>query len=347
LTKINTSPGSKGYFFPAEWQVHRATWLSWPHNKNTWPEGIETIFDSYLRLIEELTKWEMVCINVRDQNMEKAALSRFKNRHIDHSKVEFYYHATDDAWCRDHGPCFLVNPNGDKIVLDWDYNAWGGKYPPYHSDNAIPGKVAFELGIELIKPGMVLEGGSVDFNGAGTALTTTSCLLNSNRNPEISQAAIEQKLKDYFGVEQVLWLEQGIAGDDTDGHIDTITRFVSPDTVVTILEEDPFEENYHPLLENLEALKQMKLLDGEPLKVITLPMPQPKYHGHQRLPASYANFYICNGAVLVPTFDDPNDKLAIAILGKIFKSRKIIGINSLEILRGLGSFHCLCQQEPF
>jgi agmatine deiminase len=347
LIEINTPPHRLGYSFPPEWQKHRSTWLSWPHNEYTWPGGIESIFDSYLRLIEEISKWETVCINAEDQSMELAALGRFKNRPIDPSRIEFYHHATDDAWCRDHGPCFLVSAQGDKIVVDWDYNAWGGKYPPYDLDHAIPEKVASALGLDLIKPGVVLEGGSVDFNGQGSVLTTSSCLLNPNRNPGMSREMMEKKLQDFFGVEQVLWLAQGIAGDDTDGHIDTITRFVGPNTVVTVVEEDPLDTNYRPLQENLAALKKMKLLNGKPLEILTLPMPGPKYNRQQRLPASYANFYICNGAVIVPIFDDLNDEVAITILGKIFKDRQVVGIDSLEILRGLGSFHCLCMQEPY
>ena len=346
MIEINTPPHRLGYSFPPEWHKHRSTWLSWPHNEYTWPGGIESIFDSYLRLIEEISKWETVCINVEDQSMELAALGRFKNRPIDPSRIEFYHHATDDAWCRDHGSCFLVSAQGDKIVVDWDYNAWGGKYPPYDLDNAIPQKVASALGLDLIKPGVVLEGGSVDFNGQGSVLTTSSCLLNPNRNPGMSREMMEKKLQDYFGVEQVLWLAQGIAGDDTDGHIDTITRFVGPNTVVTVVEEDPLDTNYRPLQENLAALKRMKLLNGKPLEVLTLPMPRPRYNRQQRLPASYANFYICNGAVIVPIFDDLNDEVAITILSEIFKHRQVVGIDSLEILRGLGSFHCLCQQEP-
>ncbi len=288
----------------------------------------------------------MVCINVCDQSMELAALTRLKNQRIDHSRVKFYHHATNDAWCRDHGPCFLVSAQGNKIVVDWDYNAWGGKYPPYNLDNAIPGKVASALGLDLIKPGVVLEGGSIDSNGQGTVLTTSSCLLNPNRNPGMSREKMELKLKDNLGVDQVLWLSHGIEGDDTGGHIDTLARFVSPNTLVTVVEEDPLDANFHPLQENLAALKKMKLVSGKPLEILTLPMPRPQYHWKQRLPASYANFYICNGAVLVPTYGDSNDKVAMTILGKIFKNRQVVGIDSLEILRGLGSFHCLCQQEP-
>lgn len=344
--KQRTPPVRPGYSFPPEWYRHRATWLSWPHNKATWPGGIGPIFDSYLRIIEELTKWETVCINVCDQTMELEALDRLENRGIDFAKIKFYYHATNDAWCRDHGPCFLVTPEEKKIIVDWEYNAWGGKYPPYDLDNAVPGKVAAALGLDIIKPGVVLEGGSVDFNGQGTVLTTASCLLNPNRNPGMSRESMELKLKEYFRVDQVLWLSQGIEGDDTDGHIDTLARFVSSDAVVTVVEEDPLDTNFRPLQENLAALKGMKLLNGKPLEVLTLPMPRPKFNGEQQLPATYANFYICNGAVLVPTYNDPNDEVAMTILAELFKHRQIIGIDSLEILRGLGSFHCLCQQEP-
>ncbi len=335
----------QGYFFPAEWEHHKATWISWPHNGNTWPGDIESIFDGYIQFIRVVSRYEQVCINLAGEQTDDVR-ARLTKAQVDPGKITFYDHATNDAWCRDHGPCFLIDSKGNKLILDWDYNAWGGKYPPYDLDNAIPSQIADSLNLPCIRPGLVLEGGAVDFNGRGTVLTTKSCLLNRNRNPNFSIEAVEQKLKQYFGLEQVLWLEEGIAGDDTDGHIDTITRFVDTDTVVTIVENNTQEINYEPLQKNLRALRKMRLAKGQPLRVITLPMPAPRYHLGQRLPASYANFYICNGAVIVPTYMDPNDEIALKILADLFKDRDVIGIDSTEIIRGLGSFHCLCMQEP-
>jgi len=237
-------------------------------------------------------------------------------------------------------------PDGSKVVMDWDYNAWGAKYPPYGLDNDIPSKVASSLGLELVKPGVVLEGGAVDFNGNGSVLTTSSCLLNQNRNPEMTREKMESILHNYFGAHQVLWLPQGIAGDDTDGHIDTTTRFVNSHTVVTVIEEDPINVNYNPLMENLAALKKMKLVSGKPIDVLTLPMPKTRFNEGHQLPCTYANFYISNGAVLVPTYNDRNDRVALEVLSQAFPKREIVGIDSSEIIRGLGSFHCLCMQEP-
>ena len=342
----NEALAKKGFYFPAEWHRHKATWLSWPHNPETWPGGIDEIFDGYVHFIEEIAKGEDVCLLVGDRYMERQAKNLLSERSINQDRIRFYHHPTNDAWCRDHGPCFLINQEGDKIVVDWEYNAWGAKYPPYHLDNAIPAQVANDLGLRYVQPGFVLEGGSVDFNGAGTVLTTTACLLNPNRNDGATRESVEQVFKDYFAVQQVLWLEYGIAGDDTDGHIDTITRFVSEDTVVTAIEDDPSEENYQPLQENFKALSSMKLHNGQPLQVHTLPMPGPIINQGQRLPASYANFYICNNSVLVPTYNDPNDQKALSILADLFENRKVVGVDASELIRGLGSLHCLCMQEP-
>lgn len=336
----------EGYYFPGEWEHHKATWISWPHNVNTWQGDIESIFEGYIQFIKVVSRYEQVCINLADEQSERNARVRLISAQVDLEKISFYHHATNDAWCRDHGPCFLINAEGNKLILDWGYNAWGGKYPPYDLDNAIPSQVANSLNLPCIRPRMVLEGGSVDFNGKGTVLTTKSCLLNRNRNPNLPIGVIEQILTQHFGVNQVLWLEEGIAGDDTDGHIDTITRFVATDTVVTVVEDDPKEINYDPLQKNLSALRKMRLADDQALNVVPLPMPATRYHLGQRLPASYANFYVFNEAVVVPTYQDCNDEKALKILADLFKEREVIGIDSTEIIRGLGSFHCLCMQEP-
>ncbi|GJM28452.1 MAG: agmatine deiminase [Cyclobacteriaceae bacterium] len=344
--KVDQSVFQQGYFFPAEWEQHRATWLSWPHNPQTWPGDIDSIFDGYIDFVKEIAKSETVCINVADKTMESNVRCRLAEHNVDQKNIRCYNHPTNDTWCRDHGPCFLINSMGDKIIVDWEYNAWGNKYPPFNLDNAIPKHVASALKLKYYHPGMVLEGGSVEFNGQGTVLTTTSCLLNHNRNPGLSKQTIESKLRKIFGVTQVIWLDHGIAGDDTDGHIDTITRFINPNTVVTVVEHDRSEINYQPLQNNLNTLKKIKLINGQALDIVPLPMPAPKYHRGQRLPASYANFYICNGSVLVPTYRDANDQVALDILSGLFPKREVVGIDSLEIVRGLGSLHCLSMQEP-
>jgi agmatine deiminase len=343
---MNT-PAKAGYIFPAEWANHTATWLSWPHKEESWPGKIGMIYNRYAEFIKELAKGELVRINVGNETMKAFAVEQLTAVGADLTKIEFYDFPTNDAWCRDHGPAFLVNPGTkQKVIVDWGYNAWGNKYPPYDLDDVIPTKIAQHFGLPVYHPGIVMEGGSVDFNGKGTVLTTTACLLNKNRNPHLTQEQIEGYLRNYYGVEQVLWLGDGIVGDDTDGHIDDITRFVNEDTVVTVVEENKADENHHILRENLETLKTMRLLNGKQLNIIELPMPDPVYYDGQRLPASYANFYIANAAVIVPTYRCDNDTKALDILTQCFPDRKVIGIDSTDIIWGLGSFHCLSQQEP-
>ena len=267
----------------------------------------------------------------------------------DAGNVFFHYNPTNDAWCRDHGPIFLqrrVRGSVEEAVVDWGFNAWGGKYPPYDLDDVIPTRVAEELGIPVFHPGIVLEGGSIEVNGRGTLLTTEACLLNPNRNPQLSRAGIEECLREYLGVSHILWLGDGIAGDDTDGHVDDLTRFVDPKTVVTVVEDDPEDENYQPLQENLERLKHMTDQDGRPLRVVTLPMPSALWHEGQRLPASYANFYIANRLVLLPTYDPSRDEEARDTLQQLFPDRKVIGIDCTDLVWGLGAFHCVTQQWP-
>ncbi|MCU0450727.1 MAG: agmatine deiminase family protein, partial [Bernardetiaceae bacterium] len=310
-----STPRQLGYHFPAEWAKHRATWLSWPHKEASWPGKIHSIYPVYAQFVKAVAQGEHVHIHVNDAAMQAFATQWLAQAGTDLGRVTFHHFATNDAWCRDHGPAFVVNPQtSQKAVVKWDYNAWGEKYPPHDLDNQIPVKIAEALGLPLFRPGIVMEGGSVEFNGAGTVLTTKACLLNPNRNPHLSQAQIEQFLADYYGVHQVLWLGDGIVGDDTDGHIDDLTRFVNPTTVVTVVEANPHDENYTPLQENLETLHQLRLPDGQPLRIVELPMPDPVEYDGQRLPASYANFYIANAAVVVPTFRCPQDEAALQIL---------------------------------
>lgn len=341
-------PKERGYYFPAEWHPHSATWLSWPHKEASWPGKILSIYPIYCEFIRILTQGEKVCINVSDEVMLSTARTHLMKANVDLKQVAFYFHPTNDAWCRDHGPAFLINPAAaqKKVIVDWNYNAWGEKYPPYDLDDVIPTRIAQHYGMPVYYPGIIMEGGAVDFNGKGTVLTTTSCLLHPNRNPQLNQAQIEQYLCDYYGVEQVLWLGDGIAGDDTDGHIDDLTRFVKEDTVVTVVETDAKDENYKPLQENLKNLQKMRLLNGKQLNVVTLPMPRPVVYEGQRLPASYANFYIANKAVIVPTYRDQQDVLALDILQQCFPQHQVIGLDSTDLIWGLGSFHCLSQQEP-
>jgi agmatine deiminase len=346
---LNTkSPKELGYRFPAEFEKHVATWLSWPHKEASWPGKIETIFPVYAEFIKLLAEGERVNINVGDEEMKQKAINHLTEADADFKNIRFFFHPTNDAWCRDHGPAFLVNPNATqkKMIVDWGYNAWGGKYPPFDLDDNIPTLIAKHYNIPVVYPGIVMEGGSVEFNGKGTLLTTTSCLLNENRNPHLNQKQVEDYLRNYYGVDHILWLGDGIVGDDTDGHIDDLTRFVNHDTVVTVVESNKKDENYKPLKENLRQLSKLRLENDQQINIIELPMPEAVLHDDMRLPASYANFYISNKYVVVPIFQDKNDDKAISILEKAFPDRQVVGLDSLDIIWGLGSFHCLSQQEP-
>jgi agmatine deiminase len=342
------TPKELGYYFPAEFAPHTATWLSWPHKEASWPGKIETIYPFYSQFIKEVAKGEEVCINVVDDAMKAFAIKCLTEAGADLGKIKFFMHPTNDAWCRDHGPAFLINPDAEikKVIVDWGYNAWGNKYPPFDLDDVIPTLIGKHYNIPVYHPGIVMEGGSVEFNGQGTLLTSTACLLNPNRNPHLNQQQIEEYLYNYYGVEQVLWVDEGIVGDDTDGHIDDTVRFVNANTVLTVVEENKQDENYELLQHNLRQLKQMRLLNGQQLNVIELPMPDAIEYEGQRLPASYANFYIANAAVIVPTYRCANDDKALQIIQQSFLDRKVIGIDSTDIIWGLGSFHCLSQQEP-
>jgi len=341
-------PRELGYSFPPEFDPHEATWLSWPHKEASWPGKINSIYPAYARFISELLKSEKVRINVNHAEMRKQAETILRNEKVDPEQVEFYLHPTNDAWCRDHGPAFLVNPRADqpKVIVDWGYNAWGNKYPPYDLDDVVPSLIAKHFHLPVFHPGIVMEGGSVEFNGKGTILTSKSCLLNPNRNPHLSQEQIEQYLRDYYGTEQILWVSDGIVGDDTDGHIDDTVRFVNSHTLLTVVETRKSDENYSILKKNLAELRKMRLLDGRQPDICELPMPDPVIWEDQRLPASYANFYIANKSVIVPVFRCKNDELALRIIQDCFPERNIYPIDSTDLIWGLGSFHCLSQQEP-
>jgi agmatine deiminase len=341
------TPKELGFYFPAEFALHEATWLSWPHKEASWPGKIQSIYPNYSLFVKYLSQSEKVRINVVDDAMKQFALEHISKAGADLHNVEFFIHPTNDAWCRDHGPAFLLNKNNnDKAIIDWGYNAWGGKYPPYDLDDVIPTLIAKHYNLPVFYPGIVMEGGSVEFNGKGTVMTSTACLLNPNRNPHLNQQQIEKYLCDYYGVEQVLWVDEGIIGDDTDGHIDDTVRFVNEDTVITVVEENKADENYDLLQHNLKQLQQMRLLNGKQLNIVELPMPDEIVYEDQRLPASYANFYIANKYVIVPTFRCAKDDKALQVIQSCFTDREVVGIDSTDIIWGLGSFHCLSQQEP-
>jgi agmatine deiminase len=292
---------------------------------------------------------EEVHINVAGPPMEAEVRRMLGDAGVDTGNLFFHHHPTNDAWCRDHGPIFLQRCNADgcdEAIIDWGFNAWGGKYPPFDLDDVIPSRIGDELDLPVFHPGMVLEGGSIDVNGSGTLLTTESCLLNPNRNPSLTRSQIEQNLQAYLGVSNILWLGDGISGDDTDGHVDDLTRFVDRRTVVTVVEKNVSDVNYEPLQENLERLRSMTDQDGQPLRIVPLPMPQPIWHEGQRLPASYANFYIANDLVLLPTYDPSRDEEARTTLQTLFPSREVIGIDCRDLVWGLGAFHCVTQQWP-
>jgi len=348
-TDSSMTPSALGYRMPAEWEPHAATWLSWPHKESSWPGNFAPIPGIWVEMVRALTPHEQVHILVNESAPAAQVTELLRRGGVDLGHVTLHEIATDDAWARDHGPTFLTRatPGGGELaVVDWIYNAWGGKYPPWENDDVVPQKVAAKLGLRVFEPGIVLEGGSIEVNGRGTLLTTEACLLNPNRNPNLTKVEIETILRAYLGVRHILWLGDGIVGDDTDGHIDDLSRFVDPTTVVTVVEPDPTDENHRLLAENLRRLQAMQDQDGTPLRVVTLPMPAPVVYDDQRLPASYANFYIGNGAVLVPTFDDPNDAIALGTLQDLFPSRRIVGIPSRELVWGLGAFHCVTQQQP-
>ncbi len=345
-----STPVQLGYRMPAEWEPHAGTWFTWPRREGiSFPDKYDAVPPVYAELIKYLVQVEDVHVNVWHAEMEAWVRGLLEKEKTPLARVHFHHFPAYEPWCRDHGPIFLVreqNGKRERAVVDWGYNAWGNKYPPFDLDDAVPQHVAKLRGLPLFSPGIVMEGGSIEVNGCGTLLTTEACLLNPNRNPHLNKSQIEQHLKDYLGVTNILWLGDGIVGDDTDGHIDDLTRFVSPNTVVTVVEEDPTDENYKLLQENLERLRTMKDETGLPLRVVELPMLGRVEHDGQRLPASYANFYIANGIVLVPTYRHANDKRALEILQREFQDRRVIGVDSTELIWGLGSFHCISQQEP-
>lgn len=337
------------YRMPAEWEPHEATWLAWPHNVSHWEGNYDPIPFVYAEIIRELAKGEKVYLCVNNSIMEAEARATLLKAKLDPSlyrNILIFHIPTNASWSRDHAPLFVWDHKGHLAMTDWIFNAWGRKYHPYDQDNLVPTRISEALNMPRIETGMVLEGGSIDVNGRGTALTTKQCLLNPNRNPHLSRDQIEQYLFDYLGITHILWLNEGIAGDDTDGHVDDIARFVAHDTIIAAVENNPEDENYAPLQENLQLLKGMRDQDGKPFHIIELPMPDPVVFQGQRLPATYANFYIANHAVLVPTFRCDKDAVALGILQKLFPERKVVGIDCTDFVLGQGTIHCSTQQHP-
>jgi agmatine deiminase len=336
------TPRQLGYRMPAEWEPHEATWLAWPHEKSDWPGKFAPIPWIYGEIVRLLTRVERVRILVDGPEGEQAVRRVLKKTHADMAAVDFYHNATDRSWTRDFCPIFVKNKPGEVAITDWEFNGWA-KYDNYTRDNAVPGAIAEELAMRLFKPSIVLEGGSIDVNGAGKLLTTEECLLSDvqARNPGLSRRQIEKALADNLDATEVIWLGRGIEGDDTHGHVDDIARFTSEDSVVVAVEPDTSSNNHEPLKENLARLRAR----GD-LKVSTLPCPEPVYFAGQLLPASYANFYIANRMVLVPVFGDPLDRVALNTLARFFPDREVIGIYCRDLVLGLGTLHCMTQQQP-
>lgn len=331
---------------PAEWEPHEATWLSWPHNEDTWPGCLAEVERAFSEMVRVLAEHERVHINVL--NADHAALVRRRLQdQVPPERVRLHCCPTDDAWIRDYGAIFLCGTDGRRrLAVDFDYNAWGGKYPPYELDRRVAGFMAEVAGQPVSSVPLVLEGGSIDVNGDGCLLTTEQCLLHANRNPRRSRGEIEAVLTETIGARRMIWLGEGIAGDDTDGHIDQLARFVSADTVVAAVERDRADPNFAALRANRDRLEQAELPDGRRLRVVELPMPAPLFHRRQRLPASYANFYVANGVVLLPVFGCRQDAAAAELLRGCFPDRSVVPIDCRGVIAGLGALHCLTQQQP-
>ncbi|MEX0646572.1 MAG: agmatine deiminase family protein [Balneolaceae bacterium] len=341
---------SGNYHMPAEWETHSATQLHWPSNRETWAQRLQRVENVYLEIIEVLHRYEPVILLADEQCNLKRVENMLKDRIHTPSNIQIYQLPLNDVWARDCGPVFIKKRGKTEFaIIDWEYNAWGGKYPPFGDDNNLPAWFGKQFSLPVFKPGMVLEGGSIDVNGEGLLLTTESVLLNPNRNPVLSKEEIEKKLSDYLGAEKIIWLKKGLAGDDTDGHIDDLSRFLNRNTVLTMLCEDPEDINHAALQENYEILCRSEDTRGEPLHIITLPLPKTRIDGttvdgSEYVPASYANFYIANGVVLVPLYDENYDEEALQLFREFFPEREVVGIECSDLVWGQGSIHCVTQQ---
>lgn len=341
------SPSLLGFRVPAEWEPQEAVWLSWPVNLETWPGRFAPVPAKFAEIAAAISRFEGVRINCEKSRQEEAHRLLLEAG-ADLSRIQFFDHPVNDSWCRDHGPIFIKNDEtGEIAVTDWQYNAWGGKYPPFDKDNQIPRRVAEALGLRRFEIPMVLEGGSIEIDGRGQLLTTEACLLNKNRNPRLSREQVEEQLRRNLGVERILWLHDGIVGDDTDGHIDDLSRFYRSDGIVTVVEENEADPNFQILRENWERLQQLRTPDARPFELKPLPMPEPVYCDGERLPASYANYLVINEAVLLPVFRQPaRDGLAAEVLQECFPGREIVPVDCVDLVLGLGALHCISQQQP-
>ncbi len=365
LKVMDKTPRELGYTFPAEWEPQSGTWFSWPRPEGiSFPDKYHTVPDNIAKIIRHIVPRQKVHINVPNGNWEYIVRELLTRRRVPLENVEFHHIPTNESWCRDHGPAFVVRrPSANRgrsgnqsnnnrrlpplAIVDWGFNAWGGKYPPYDADDAVPTRIAEKLNLPVWYPGIVMEGGAVEFNGKGTVLTTTDCLLNPNRNPGLSREEVELYLKDYYGQSHVCWVTGGIEGDDTDGHIDNLARFISPTKIVVGVEQDRGDKNYKRLRDLRKQLAELRDQDGQPFEIVEIPMPGAVEYDGQRLPATYINFLFINGAVLVPTYRHPeHDRTAMQILRKHLPQHKIIGIDCVELIWGLGAIHCLTQQQP-
>jgi agmatine deiminase len=351
-SKNEPTPHSQGFRMPAEWDQHEATWLGWPHELTDWPGKFSPIPWAFAEIVRHLSQAERVYLLVENREAESRVRTILKKSSANLSAVDFFRIPTDRGWMRDSGPICVKNSSGEVAYTHWRFNGWA-KYPNHKKDAAVVSAANKKLKRRVWQPEhkgrrVVLEGGSIDVNGRGTLLTTEECLLSKTqeRNPGFTREDYAEVFTNYFGATNVLWLKNGIAGDDTHGHVDDLARFVDPTTVVTVVENNPSDANYSPLQENLALLKQMKDQDGHPLHVETLPMPAPVFFDCQRLPASYANFYVANKLVLVPTFNDANDRVALNALAKLFPTREVVGIACRDLVLGLGTIHCMTQQQP-
>ncbi len=336
-------PHKPRYLMPAEWERHDATWLAWPKDPLTFPSKIiEPVQRIYTRMVKSLATGELVNLLVDDMDMQRKVSSIVGS----HGGIVYHRIRSADVWIRDYGPIFVRKEGNGLVAIKWTFNAWGNKYDELKPDNKSGREIAEETGLGIIEPKFVLEGGSIDTNGLGTCITTEQCLLNRNRNPQYKKVEIEDLLESYLGFTNTIWLDRGIVGDDTDGHVDDIARFVDERTIVCMVEEDERDENYAPLKENLNILRSARDEKGRKLRVIPVSMPRKRVGGDERLPASYANFYIGNTVVLVPTFGDINDAAAVRTIAGAFPTRKVVGINCEALVYGFGGIHCVTQQQP-
>jgi agmatine deiminase len=340
------TPLELGYHMPAEWEKHDSVWLAWPYDPTTFPDRVEKAEEAYLQIVKAIHETEYVNMFIKNNRMKNRVTNLFNQNGIKLERIHFFKFNYADVWFRDYGPIFVINRNKELAMVHWIFNSWGRKYSELLKDRQIPQIINRKMCLRRFEPGIVLEGGSIDVNGKGTLLTTEQCLLNKNRNPHLSKMEIEKILKDNLGVSHFIWLREGIIGDDTDGHIDDIARFVDPTTIICACEKNANDENHAILKENYELLLKSVEQDGNKLKIVKIPMPFVVSENEERLPASYTNFYIGNGVVLVPIFKHKNDKEALSIMQKLFPSRKVVGINCADLVYGFGTLHCISQQQP-